>query len=166
MAKSYTNIRYISAFFGIFLFFILFWFYFLGNGILRYHILFIDFIIFVINLAIILFVFANQHVFKVVWDEKRFVLKNLLWGMGKSYDWDSLSSIYYCPKFGFVHLFIATDDGEFYSLPDVPDKLYQALKKYAKVEIKTIRHPMEVLPYLRERRKNARKSKKKLSKRR
>ncbi len=167
MHKTYTNIKYLSEFFLIFLFFMLFWLYFLGGDIFRYCILYVGFFTTsIIYIAIILFVFSNQHVFKVIWDEKKIVFKNLLWGSGKYYSWDSIAEIYYCPKFGVVHLFIATDDGEFYSMPDVSDKLYQALKKYAKVEIKTIRHPMEVLPYLRERRENARKSRKKLSKRR
>lgn len=169
MDESYTNVKEL----GLLIF--LYWFsafilsYFYGHItlelIVKSKMFCIDLVIFIVGFLLIFVLFISKDVFKVSWDEKKIIFKYLCCKK-KTYLWESISGIYYCPKFGVVHLFIATDDGEFYSMPDVSDKLYQALKKYAKVEIKTIRHPMEVLPYLRERRENARKSRKKLSKRR
>ncbi len=50
-------------------------------------------------------------------------------------------------------MIISTEDGEYYSLPNISNKLYKAIEKYAKVKITTIRHSMEILPSLREKKK-------------
>ena len=163
MFKSYTNIKEIALLTSIYwLSAIVIW-YLYGDITLtlmaKSKTFFVDLLIFIACFALVFILFISRDVFKICWDDKRIIFKYLL-RKKKAYQWENISSMYYCPKFGVVHLIIATDDGEFYSIPDIHDKLYKALEKYAKVKIETIRHPMEVLPYLRERRKNARRERK------
>ena len=161
MHKAYTNLRYTVLYAVVFYGLTYITYLLTGDILIKTYAL--HFLILFYTLAWLLFV--NINTFKVKWNNKEIAFSKLF-SKPHIYNWNSLTGIYYCPKIGVGHLFIATDVGEFYSMPDVPQKLYDALQKYAKVEIKTIRHPMEVLPYLRERRKNARRERKRLSKRR
>ena len=169
MFKSYTNIKELVLLSSLYWFSAFILSYFYGHItlhlVVRSKMFFIDLLIFIICFAFAFILFISRDIFKVSWDDKKIIFKYLCCRKKKIYRWESISAIYYCPKFGVVHYMMATDDGEFYSLPDISDKLLRALEEYAKVKIETIRHPMEVLPYLWERRKNAYQMKKKLSKR-
>ena len=79
MFKGYTNIRYPIVYLLEFSFGIFLLFYFLGNLILEIQVLFWATIIVILYLVILWIFFVNMHVFKVVWDEKRFEFKNFLW---------------------------------------------------------------------------------------
>ena len=164
MFKSYTNVKSTVLFISVYLFFSLIAWYFYGNIALtliaKSQTFFIGLLIIFICFAIIFLFFIYQYVFKICWDDKSITFKYLCCKK-MTYKWDDITSIYYCPKFGVVHLIIATYDGEFYSIPEMSDELHKALEKYSKVKIENIRDPMEVLPALWERKKNRLKMRKK-----
>ena len=109
--------------------------------------------------VVVVIIFLGLNVNSIQWNEQEVIFVRWLFKKYR-YNWEDIDGVYYCPKIGVVHMNISTRDGEFYPIPNVPDKLYKAIEKYAKVKIKIIRHPMEILPYLRERRKNMRKLRK------
>ncbi len=157
--KCYPELYSIIVFTLIFLL-SLFWLYtILGNYPIYPLFLCINILYFII----FLFPFWGRNVIKVVWDDREIIFYR--WYFKKyRYRWDDIDGVYYCPKIGYVHMIISTEDGEYYSLPNISNKLYKAIEKYAKVKITMIRHPMEILPSLRERRKKMRALRKQIKK--
>ena len=153
--KCYTQKMFMAIGALMDLLFILFLYYSLGDFFIRSNL----FMIAILYFTMVFIGFFSIYVNKVMWNSHHVIFYR--WYFKKyRYNWEDIDGVYYCPKIGVVHMNISTSDGEFYPIPNVPDKLYKAIEKYAKVKIKIIRHPMEILPYLRERRKNMRKLRK------
>ncbi len=150
--KCYPEIYSIITYTLAFLLF-LFWLYTILGDFLLVHtwVLYTSILYFLM----IFLPFWGTCVIKVIWDDREITFYK--WYFKKyRYRWDEIDGVYYCPKIGYVHMIISTEDGEYYSLPNISNKLYKAIEKYAKVKITMIRHPMEILPSLIERRKNMR----------